>query len=259
MASEHSIRRYRNWYARLLRFYSKPYHARFGKSMEQTFGDLLRERAEAGKGLFGLVLWVFLETSAHILREDRKFMAPQFFTRRLRIWAVVVGLILMIPLVGMQFSDEVVWGFFDFVFMGTLLFGAGVVYEWVASRMNSGSYRTAVGLAVVSAVLLVWINAAAGIIGDGDLDSPNALYFLVLAIGFVGALVARFEPRGMARALFAMVVAQLLVPVIALFISDPATWGAPGVLGVFVLNSIFAVLFAGSGLLFRQAGGVGAK
>ena len=42
------------------------------------------------------------------------------------------------------------------------------------------------------------------------------MYFGVLAVGFIGAFIARFQPRGMARALFATAVAQALVPVIAL-------------------------------------------
>jgi hypothetical protein len=73
-------------------------------------------------------------------------------------------------------------------------------------------------------------------------------------VGCVGAVHARLEPRGMARALFATALVQMLVPVIALIIWSPATnsW-APGVLPVFVLNACFASLFVGSGLLFQRA------
>jgi hypothetical protein len=69
MASERSIRRYRIWYAKLLRLYPKAYHDRFGDGMEQTFNDLCRERVKAEKGLFGFALWTFFETSAAIIRE----------------------------------------------------------------------------------------------------------------------------------------------------------------------------------------------
>lgn len=174
------------------------------------------------------------------------------------IWAVIVALILLIPLVLTLLGSGVDgegwhWTFFDFVFMGTLLFGSSLTYELVARKMSNGAYRAAVGLAVVTAVLLVWINAAVGIIGDGDLDSPNGMYFGVLAVGFIGALTVRFRPHGMSRALFATAFAQALVPVIALIISDPDTWGPPGVLGVFALNSFFVILFVGSALLFRRA------
>jgi hypothetical protein len=70
MATESSIRRYRNGYAKLLRLYPKPYRERFGEGMEQTFNDLCRERVKAGRGLFSFALWTFFETSAGIIREN---------------------------------------------------------------------------------------------------------------------------------------------------------------------------------------------
>jgi hypothetical protein len=59
----------------------------------------------------------------------------------------------------------------------------------------------------------------------------------------------------MARALLAMAVAQLLVPLIVLAIPNlrDVLWKPPGVVGVFVLNAVFAALWIGSALLFRKA------
>jgi hypothetical protein len=70
MSSEASIRRYRNWYGRLLRLYPKPYRERFGLGMEQTFNDLCHGRVREGRGLVGLALWLFVETLAAIVREN---------------------------------------------------------------------------------------------------------------------------------------------------------------------------------------------
>src|SRR3989344_4880323 len=108
----------------------------------------------------------------------------QPLTKRLMVWAAVVAVILLIPLI-LTIRDGGVegvgwnWTFFDFVFMGILLYGAALAYELVARKMSNSAYRAAVGLAVVTAVLLVWINAAVGIIGDDD--GVNLLYFGVLA------------------------------------------------------------------------------
>jgi hypothetical protein len=260
MASERSIRRYRNWYAKLLRVYPKSHRERFNKSMEQTFHDLLRERATAGRGLFGFVLWAFVETSGGIMRENLTHALMQ--TNLLRI-AMVTGLILLAPLIAMQFTDEVNWDSFDFVFMGALVFGTGLAYDLVARRGGTIAYRVAVGIACATGFVLVFINAAAGIIGDGPV---NLLYLGVLAVGFVGAFVARFEPRPMALALYATAVAQMLVPVIALAIwkagwqellmdpHSPHPPFHPGVAPVFGLNAVFAMLWIVSGLLFRHAG-----
>jgi Protein of unknown function (DUF2975) len=81
MASEPSIRRYRNWYATLLRLYPKPYRERFGEGMEQTFNDLCRERAQEGKGLFRLALWMFVETSAGIIKENATIIMRSIMNR----------------------------------------------------------------------------------------------------------------------------------------------------------------------------------
>jgi hypothetical protein len=70
VASEPFIGQYRNWYAKLLRLYPKPYRERFGEGMEQTFNDLCRERVKAERGLFSFALWTFFETSAAIIREN---------------------------------------------------------------------------------------------------------------------------------------------------------------------------------------------
>ena len=251
MAYKHAIARYRKLYAKLLRFYPKPYRERFGEGMEQTFNDLCRERKEAGDGLFGFVLWVFVETSAGIIRENITVIIMQKNIIRIALGA---AFILLIPLVAMQFTDEVVWDLFDFAFAGALLFGTGLTYELTARRASNILYRAAVGVAVVTALLLVWVNGAVGIIGDGG-NPTTLMYFGVLAVGIIGAIIARLEPRGMARALFATALAQALVPVIALIIWDPQvnSWVAAGVLGVFGLNAFFVMLFVGSALLFRRA------
>jgi hypothetical protein len=189
---------------------------------------------------------------------------------RLRIaaWAVFTAFILLVPLTAMQFSDEVNWTLFDFAIMGALLFGTGLTYELVARKGGTTAYRSAVGIACMAAFLLIWVNAAVGVIGDGPV---NLMYFGVIAVGTIGAFIARFQPLGMARALFAMALAQMLVPAIALAIwkagwedllidpNSPHPPFDPGIAQVFGLNAVFAMLFVGSGLLFRHAAREGTK
>ncbi len=132
-----------------------------------------------------------------------------------------------------------------------LLFAAaGTAYQLVAKKLLSNkAYRSAVLLAVLTMVFLVWMNAAVGgILGD---DPANMMYFGVLLTGFTGAIMAHLEPQGMSRALFATAFAVELVPAIAWSIGTPAF--ANGVWAVFGLHAVFAILFAGSALLFRKA------
>ena len=169
---------------------------------------------------------------------------------RIAAWSVPV-IILVLPLVAMQFTDEVAWTLFDFVFAGVLLFGIGFIFELVVRRMDNLAYRAGAGLALAAALLIVWITGAVGIIGNED-HPANLLYFGVLAVGMIGALIARFQADGMARAMFATAFVHALVGVIAL----AAGWGTTGPiwpLDILGLTGFFVAMFAGSALLFRKA------
>lgn len=160
---------------------------------------------------------------------------------------LVTGLLLLIPLIAMQFTNEVDWTLLDFVFAGTLIFSIGIAYEFVATRGGNGVYRSAAALGLGATFLLIWINAAVGIIGDGPV---NLLYLVVVAVGILGTILVRLQANGMMFVLFSMALVQLTIPVIALLIFDPSF--SPGVLAVFVLNAMFAAVFIASGLLFRR-------
>lgn len=117
-------------------------------------------------------------------------------------------------------------------------------------RDHKTAYRFAVGVALAAAFILAWLSFGVGIIG-ADGDPANLIYFGVIVIGIIGALIARFRPHGMARALFAMALAQAAVAVIALL----ARLGYPysGPLELVALNGFFVALFLGSAWLFRNA------
>ena len=117
------------------------------------------------------------------------------------------------------------------------------------SRSRS-SYRLAVALAILTALLLVWLSLGVGIIGK-DGDRANIMYFGVLAVGVIGALGARLRPQGMALALLAMALAQTLVGLIAIFGGLGRPWSGP--LELLLLNGFFVAAFCGSAWLFRRA------
>lgn len=160
-------------------------------------------------------------------------------------------ILLSVPVVAMLLKvDGWKWGPLDFIIMWILMSGAGFAYAWITRKTVHTAYRVATGLALLTGFVLVWINGAVGIIGSDD-NPANLMYGGVLLIGLIGAGIARLRPDGMARVLFAMALAQILVPVIALIVRKHDF--APGVLQVFVLNAGFATLFIGSALLFRHA------
>lgn len=169
-------------------------------------------------------------------------------TSRLRLaaWAAA-ALVLLLPLVAMQITDQVDWTVGDFVFAAVFLFVPLGLYEIAARATGNGPYRIGVGVALAGAVAVVWIGGAVGIT-DSDAD---ILYVLSLAIGAVGALVARFKAHGMARAMGATALALVLSGATAWVSgSVPAFNSAFEIAG---LTGFFAALFVGSALLFREA------
>ncbi len=170
--------------------------------------------------------------------------------RRMAAWGAA-ALLLLAPWFAMQVTDQVDWSVADFAVFGALLAGAGAAYELAARKTGDTAYRAAVALALAAAFILVWVNGAVGIIGAED-DPANRMYFGVLAVGVVGALIARFRPGGMVRALSATALAQALAAGIALIagLGRPASGPAE----IVAANGFFIVLFIGSAWLFRRAG-----
>jgi hypothetical protein len=117
---------------------------------------------------------------------------------------------------------------------------------------SNTAYRLAVGLALTAAFLIVWLNAAAGLIGIEDDDPANLLYVGVLAIGLIGAIIARLQPRGLARALFATALAQAVVGAIALKLPNTAS-----AVQIVSLHGVLVALFAGAALLIVYGAGWG--
>ncbi|XXZ58680.1 hypothetical protein WME74_01305 [Sorangium sp. So ce341] len=161
---------------------------------------------------------------------------------RIAVWGIA-ALVLLLPLIAMQFTEEVAWDRADFVIFGSMLVGACGAYELAARGTSNNAYRAAVGVALAAAFILVWMNLAVGIIGNEE-NPANWMYGGVLAVGIIGAIVARFQAQGMERALVATAIAQALVAVIALI----AGWGY-----TLILTGFFVALWLTSARLFRRA------
>jgi hypothetical protein len=163
-------------------------------------------------------------------------------------WAVAATMFLL-PLVAMRLTDEVAWDGADFAVFGAMLLGACGAWELAARSTGSVAYRAAMGVAVATAFFLVWLNLAVGLVGSED-DPANLMFGGVLALGVLGAVAARFRPRGMARAMVATAFAQVVVGAIALA-SSPAGADRPG--PVAVLTAFLATLWLASACLFARA------
>ena len=161
---------------------------------------------------------------------------------RLAAWGAAAALLLL-PLVAMQVTDEVDWGLADFVFAGVLVAGVGATYELAVRRTRNRTYRAAAAVALAAAFILLWGNAAVGVIGSED-NPANRMFPGVIAVGFIGALLARFRPHGMAYALLATAFAQVLAAGVAL---------GTGLGSTVLVTVFFTALWLVAAALFRKA------
>jgi len=86
--------------------------------------------------------------------------------KRLIIILAAISVVLLIPFIAMQFTNEVDWSLRDFVTMGVLLFGTGLLCELVMRKVKSVRNRILICAALVFAFLLIRAELAVGIFGS---------------------------------------------------------------------------------------------
>lgn len=73
--------------------------------------------------------------------------------------------LLLIPLLGMQFTEAIQWSLFDFVVMGLLLLGLGFGIRWIrGKKLKNQSKRNYIVLLILG-FLILWAELAVGIFG----------------------------------------------------------------------------------------------
>jgi hypothetical protein len=183
-------------------------------------------------------------------------MVTQMDGERIWNWLRLAGwggavVLLALPLVAMRFTSEVDWTLSDFVVMGALLGGSGLVLELATRKSNSLLYRLGVTAAVATSFLLVWVNLAVGFLGDEG-NPANLMFLAVIAVAVIGGLMARSRPAAMVRAMLAAAAAQVLAGALGF----AAGWSSPGFQGLYEVvlgTGLFTALWLGSAALFRSA------
>lgn len=72
--------------------------------------------------------------------------------------------ILLVPLIAMQFTDQVKWELNDFAFAFVFFVILGLILELGVRRLSSQTLRWTVGTAVVLFFMAVWAELAVGIL-----------------------------------------------------------------------------------------------
>lgn len=148
-------------------------------------------------------------------------------------WGTIV-LLIILPAVAMQFTSEVNWTLADFAIAIVMLGGVGLAFEMAVRANGSWAYRGGAATALAAGLLLLWANAAVGIVGN-ESDDINLWFDLAPFLAFAGAVGARFRPGGMAVAMLVAGAAQIAVATI-LQLHGHFTW-------------VFSIIWAGAWLL----------
>src|SRR5690348_6873672 len=85
--------------------------------------------------------------------------------KRLVAIVLAVPVLLLIPFIAMQFTDEVNWSPFDFVVMGCLLLGTGLLCELAIRKIKTIRFRIVIIAVILIALFLIWAELAVGIFG----------------------------------------------------------------------------------------------
>lgn len=169
---------------------------------------------------------------------------------RLRVigWGLVAALLLL-PVIGMQVSDEVNWSAGDFALAAVLLIGTGLLVELVVRRNRDNNYRAGAALALFTTLLLAWINAAVGFVGSGA-NPANVLYVALIGVAFASSLAVGFKAAGMAKAMTITAVAQGLITIVAF---ATGLVRVEEIFIIIVVNGFFIGLWSAAAVLFKQA------
>ena len=143
------------------------------------------------------------------------------------------------------------WDMLDYVFAIALLGGVATTAVLTIRKTRNIPYRWAVGVALLCAFLLTWINGAVGIIGSENNDA-NMMYFFVVAIPVVGAFLVRFKPRGLERTMYVTAASQVVVAELAL-VHELGVDGPVWPRDVLIMTAFFVALWLLSAWLFRKA------
>lgn len=128
---------------------------------------------------------------------------------RIAAWGTA-ALLVLLPLVAMQFTAEVNWTLADFVFASVVIGTVGLLFELAVRMSRNMAYRAGVGLALAAAFLILWANGAVGMIGDEG-SGYTQLFYAVIVVALIGAVAAKLRSGAMALAMLTAGLAQIAI------------------------------------------------
>lgn len=88
------------------------------------------------------------------------------FTKRLKLFLGLAIALLLIPLLGMQFTEAIQWSLSDFVIAGILLLWLAILVEFILINRSFKRYKTVLVVLTLLVFILLWMEMAVGIFGS---------------------------------------------------------------------------------------------
>jgi len=89
--------------------------------------------------------------------------------KKILYYTLLIIVLLLIPLIAMQFTNEVNWSIMDFVVAGLLLLGTSLAIELIRRKIKNSKLRIWIVAIIIILLLLIWAELAVGIF-----DTPFA-------------------------------------------------------------------------------------
>ena len=85
--------------------------------------------------------------------------------KRLTLILAAIPILLLIPMIAMQFTTEVKWTLIDFVAAAVLLLSAALTLEFIFRKVKTTKIKIIFIIVLVLIVLIIWTELAVGIFG----------------------------------------------------------------------------------------------
>ena len=139
------------------------------------------------------------------------------------------------------------WTLLDYLVASVLLASTGAGY-WVATRTaRSIWHHFGVIIAVCGGLLMMWVQLAVGLIGDGS-HPANTMLLLVLPLGAAGALLSRFRAEGLRSCMVVVAGIQVMTGAVLLTLLGPDQFS-----DIMLVTALFAGAWTTSAGFFHLA------
>ncbi|WP_265569379.1 hypothetical protein [Sphingomicrobium nitratireducens] len=152
------------------------------------------------------------------------------------------ALLLLVPLVGMQVSDEVNWTLSDFAIAAVLLGGTAHLFDRMLRVDDRWSAIIGAIVGLFGWFTLLWANLAVGVVGEPDTPGSLAFFGLLGAV-LVGAVASRFRAD---RMRLVMALAALGVVVLGVIFAAQEEY-------MIRIAAMWTLLFAASAAAYHHA------